>query len=232
MELLYWGNNGWGDEIFFASLVTIALAVCSYALGLVLGLYIAMGKLYSNKIVKISLDGYTTVVRGIPELLVIYLLFFGGENIITQIASVFGYDGFINLPPFLIGVLAIGFISASYSAEVFRGSIKSVHKGQMEAGLSLCLSKDKIFDKITLPQAIRIAIPSLGNIWQLTLKDTALISVTGLAEIMRISRVATNSEREPFLFFIVAACIFLFLTSVSTKIQKIIEKKYNRSMVR
>jgi len=89
-----------------------------------------------------------------------------------------------------------------------------------------------IFDQITLPQAIRVAIPSLGNIWQLTLKDTALISVTGLAEVMRVSRVATNSEREPFMFFIVAACIFLLLTSVSTKIQKIIEKKYNRSMVR
>jgi len=232
MELLYWGNNGWGDEIFFASLITISLAVCSYGLGLILGLYIAIGKLYSNKIVKILLDGYTTVLRGIPELLVIYLLFFGGENIITQVASIFGYSGFINLPPFLIGVLAIGFISASYSAEVFRGSIQSVHKGQIEAGLSLCLNKNKIFNKVILPQAIRVAIPSLGNIWQLTLKDTALISVTGLAEIMRISRVATNSEREPFIFFIAAACIFLVLTSISTKIQIKIEKKYNESMVR
>ncbi|MGB1360982.1 MAG: ABC transporter permease [Alphaproteobacteria bacterium] len=230
MELLSWGNTGWGDEIFFASLVTIALAICSFAFGTFLGLYIAIGKLTSNKYVAKSLDAYTTIVRGVPELLIVYLLFFGGENAITQVARVFGYNGFINLPPFMIGVLAIGFISAGYSAEVFRGAIQSIKKGQIEAGLSLNLDEKTIFNKIILPQAVRVAIPALGNIWQLTLKDTALISVTGLAEIMRISRIATNSEREPFIFFITAAIIFLILTSVSTNIQKYIETKFNKGV--
>ncbi len=232
MELLHWGDTGWGDEIVWGALITITLAISSFIFGLALGLAIALIKIKGNIWSKKVLNTYTTIVRGVPELLVIYLLFFGGSSAIMSVASIFGYTGYIELSPFMVGTLAIGAISGAYSSEVFRGAIKAVHKGQFESAYALGLSEQYTFKKIILPQALRHAIPALGNIWQLTLKDTALVSVTGLAEIMRISRMATNSEREPFLFFVVAAIMFLILTALSTKIQTIIEVYYNKGIKR
>ena len=228
MELLYWGDTGWGDEILMGAVITIALAIASFILGLFIGLGIALAKLNGNLFVQKAMDTYTTCIRGVPELLVIYLLFFGGSSAIMGVASTFGYTRYIELPPFIIGTIAIGMISGAYSSEVFRGAINAIHKGQYESSYALGLDEKHTFNKIVLPQALRLAIPGLGNIWQLTLKDTALVSVTGLVELMRISRVATNSEREPFLFFIIAAFVFLVLTAVSTKVQTLIESFYNK----
>ena len=232
MELLYWGDKGWGDEILIGALITIALAICSFILGLVIGLAIALAKTDGNAITRKCMDIYTTIIRGVPEIIIIYLLFFGSSSAIMTISSVFGYGGYIEFPPFAIGTIAIGMISGAYSSEVFRGAIKSIHKGQYESAYALGMCQERTFKYIILPQALRHAIPGLGNIWQLTLKDTALISVTGLAELMRVSRLATNSEREPFLFFITAACVFLVLTALSTKVQFYIEAYYNRGQTR
>jgi octopine/nopaline transport system permease protein len=158
---------------------------------------------------------YTTVVRGVPELLVIYLLFFGGNQAVMFVAQVFGYDGYIELHAFTIGMFAVGIISGAYSTEVIRGAVLSVPKGELEAAYAIGMHRGLVFRRILVPQVARFALPGLGNVWQLTLKDTALISVTGLVEIMRQAHVAAGSTRQPFTFYAVAVVLYLLLTSFS-----------------
>ena len=146
-----------------------------------------------------------------------------------KIAKVFGYNGYIELNALTISVIAIGIISATYSSEVLRAAYLSIPKGQAEAAKSLGLSRWQIFLKILTPQILRHAIPGLGNVWQVTLKDTSLISVTGLVEIMRQSYIAAGSTRDPLLFYSFAAVLYLFLTFFSMKILNRLENYYRRA---
>jgi octopine/nopaline transport system permease protein len=160
-------------------------------------------------------EGYTTVARGVPELLVIYLLFFGGSQAAMFVASIFGYGGYIEINAFTIGTVAVGIISGAYSTEVIRGAVLAVPRGQIEAARAIGMHRSLLFRRIMLPQVARFALPGLGNVWQLTLKDTALISVTGLVEIMRQAHVASGSTREPFTFYMVAALLYMLLSTFS-----------------
>ena len=227
-EKLVLGDLGWGDEFLFALLMTILVSICSMGLGVFIAIFAAWSKLTYNKILNFIASFYTTVIRGIPELLVIYLIFFGGSAAIMNVAKTFGYNGYIELNAFTISVIAIGIISATYSTEVLRAAYLSINKGQIEAAKSLGLSKFHIFLKILTPQILRHAIPGLGNVWQVTLKDTSLISVTGLVEIMRQTRIASNVEHSPLTFLITAAFLYLFLTTFSGKFFNYIEKKSNK----
>ena len=144
------------------------------------------------------------------------------------VASIFGYNEYIEINAFITGSFAIGIISGAYSTEVFRGAIQSIDKGQFEAAKVLGFSKFKQFYKIILPQMLRLAIPNLSNVWQITLKDTSLISVTGLVEIMRQSYIAAGSTRDPLFFYSFAAGLYLFLTFLSMRIFNKLEKHYGR----
>lgn len=232
LELLRFGSEGWGDEILMGAAMTVAVAVCSYALGLVVGFLLSAAKLGSSGLLRRLANGYTTIVRGVPELLVIYLLFFGLSAAITRIAQVFGYGGRIDLNSFVIGVTAVGLISGAYSTEVMRGARQAIPRGQIEAARAVGMRPFLMFRRIVLPQMLRYALPGLGNVWQLTLKDTALISVTALAELMRISSVAARSTREPFLFYLVAAALYLVMTTVSQAAFRQAEARANRGVRR
>ena len=144
------------------------------------------------------------------------------------VASIFGYNHYIEINAFLTGSFSIGIISGAYSTEVFRGAIKSIDRGQFEAARVLGLSKFTQFYKIILPQMLRLAIPNLSNVWQITLKDTSLISVTGLVEIMRQSYIAAGSTRDPLFFYSCAAVLYLMLTYLSMKLINKLEVKYSR----
>jgi octopine/nopaline transport system permease protein len=159
---------------------------------------------------------------------VIYLFFFGGSGAIMYVASIFGYNDYIEINAFITGSFSIGIISGAYSTEVFRGAIQSIDKGQFEAAKVLGVSKFTQFYKIILPQMLRLAIPNLSNVWQITLKDTSLISVTGLVEIMRQSYVAAGSTRDPLFFYSCAAVLYLMLTYLSMKFINKLELKYSR----
>ena len=224
-EKLVLGDLGWGDELLLATLMTIAVSITSMGLGIFIAIFAAWAKLARNKILYLISNFYTTVIRGIPELLIIYLIFFGGSAAVMKIAKGFGYHGYIELNAFTISVIAIGLISATYSTEVIRAAVLAIKKGQFEASKSLGISKFYFFLKILVPQVLRHAIPGLGNVWQVTLKDTALISVTGLVEIMRQTRIASNVEHSPFTFLIAAAFLYLFLTTFSAKFFLYVEKK-------
>lgn len=217
--LLAIGNNGWGDEMLLGMLMTFAVAVSAYSLGILIGIVFATFKLSQYAALRWVSVVYTTILRGLPELLVIYLVFFGGGIFLRHIASgLFGYEGYIDLPIFVTGMVCIGLSAGAYSTEIIRGAVLAVPKGQIEAGRAIGMSTRLRFFRILVPQVARFALPGLGNVWQLTLKQTSMISVIGLVEIMRQSAVASGSTKEPFTFYLVAAVLFLALTAVSNKV--------------
>ena len=228
MELLAFGDTGWGDELFYATLMTIAVSITAMFIGFLFALIFTPLKLSKNKFLNFIANSYTTIIRGVPELLVIYLFFFGGTGAVMFVASIFGYNEYIEINAFITGAFAIGIISGAYSTEVFRGAIQSIDKGQFEASKVLGLNKFAQFFRIILPQTLRLAIPNLSNVWQITLKDTSLISVTGLVEIMRQSYIAAGSTRDPLLFYSFAAVLYLMLTFLSMKLINRLETKYSR----
>ena len=228
MELLAFGKTGWGDELFIATLMTLAVSITAMLIGFIFALIFTPLKLSKNKFLNIIANCYTTVIRGVPELLVIYLFFFGGSGAVMFVASIFGYNDYIEINAFITGSFAIGIISGAYSTEVFRGAIQSIDKGQFEASKVLGLKKPIHFFKVIMPQMLRLAIPNLSNVWQITLKDTSLISVTGLVEIMRQSYIAAGSTRDPLFFYSFAAVLYLLLTFISMKLINRLEIKYSK----
>ena len=228
MELLSFGKTGWGDELLIATMMTIAVSITAMFLGFLFALIFTPLKLSKSKFLNLIGNCYTTVIRGVPELLVIYLFFFGGSGAVMYVASIFGYNEYIEINAFITGSFAIGIISGAYSTEVFRGAIQSIDKGQFEASKVLGLKKPVHFFKVIMPQMLRLAIPNLSNVWQITLKDTSLISVTGLVEIMRQSYIAAGSTRDPLFFYSFAAVLYLLLTYLSMKLINKLEVRYSR----
>jgi octopine/nopaline transport system permease protein len=195
LQLIGFGSTGWGALLLLAALMTLCVTATALAIGAVLGAIVAAAKLSGSVLLATLGNIYTTVFRGVPELLIIYLIYFGGSSAITSIGKAMGYEGFLGLPSFLAGALAVGIISGAYQAEVFRGAFQAIAKGELEAASAIGMPRSLRFRRIIIPQVLRFAIPGLGNVWQLSLKDSALISVTGLAELMRTSQVAAGSTR-------------------------------------
>jgi octopine/nopaline transport system permease protein len=230
LQLLGFGPTGWGAMLLAGTLMTLAVTATALAIGAVLGAMVAWAKLSGNRLLAVLGNVYTTVFRGVPELLIIYLIYFGGSSSVTAIGQAMGYEGFLGLPSFAAGALAVGIISGAYQAEVYRGAYLAIAKGEIEAALAIGMHRGLRFRRIIIPQVLRYAIPGLGNVWQLSLKDSALISVTGLAELMRTSQVAAGSTRQYFLFFIAGGCLYLILTSLSDRVFNGAERRANRSM--
>ena len=228
MELLSFGKTGWGDELLIPTMMTIAVSITAMFIGFLFALIFTPLKLSKSKFLNLIGNSYTTVIRGVPELLVIYLFFFGGSGAVMYVASIFGYNEYIEINAFITGSFAIGIISGAYSTEVFRGAIQSIDKGQFEASKVLGLKKPVHFFKVIMPQMLRLAIPDLSNVWQITLKDTSLISVTGLVEIMRQSYIAAGSTRDPLFFYSFAAVLYLILTYFSMKLINKLEVRYSK----
>tara|TARA_B100000902_G_scaffold189491_1_gene181234 strand:- start:1088 stop:1780 length:693 start_codon:yes stop_codon:yes gene_type:complete len=227
MELLSFGDTGWGDELLRATFMTILVALTAFIFGFLVSIFIVPLKLSNKKFLNYLGNTYTTIFRGVPELLVIYLLFFGGSSAIMFVAKIFGYKEFIEINAFLTGSVSIGLISGAYTTEVLRGAIVSINIGQFEGAKSLGLKKTTYYVFVIAPQVLRLSLPNLSNVWQLTLKDTALISVTGLVEIMRQSYIASGVTRNPLLFYCFAAFLYLILTTISLKYFNKLEKKFN-----
>tara|TARA_B100000579_G_C22608813_1_gene746244 strand:+ start:63 stop:755 length:693 start_codon:yes stop_codon:yes gene_type:complete len=227
MELLSFGDTGWGDELLRATFMTVMVALAAFFFGFFISIFIVPLKLSNKKFLNFIGNTYTTIFRGVPELLVIYLLFFGGSSAVMFVAKMFGYKEFIEINAFLTGSISIGLISGAYTTEVLRGAIKSINIGQFDGAKSLGLKKSTYYFFVIAPQVLRLSLPNLSNVWQLTLKDTALISVTGLVEIMRQSYIASGATRNPLLFYCFAAFLYLILTTISLKYFNKLEKKYN-----
>lgn len=223
--------HGFGHQIALGTWMTIRLAVAALILGLSLGLLGASMKSSSFRTLRWIGDIYSTIFRGIPELVVVLLIYFGSAGVLTAISGWFG-GGYVELNPFAAGTLALGICFGAYATEVFRGALLTIPPGQMEAGQALGLSKRRIFWRLVLPQLWRIALPGLGNLFMVMMKDTALVSVIGLEEVMRKAQVATAVAKEPFTFYITAAFIYLGITVFAMAVLHLLEKRVNRGIRR
>ena len=212
--------------------MTLKVAMGGLLLGLLLGIAGALLKLSRRRALYAIGATYTTVIRGLPELLVVLIIYFGSAGALTQIAGWFGYDEYVELSPLAAGIIALGVSFGAYATEVFRGAIQAIPRGQIEAARACGMSGAQTFTRIVLPQAWRIAIPGLGNLFQVLLKDTSLISVVGLEEIMRKSQIAISNTKEPFTFYFTAALIYLSITIIVMVGQRYAERWAGRGMER
>lgn len=215
---------GFGHLLLDGTWVTVKLALTSLLFGLCFGLIGAAAKLSPFRVARALATLYTTLVRGLPELLLVLTIYFGGSMVLMAIASRFGYNDYIEINAFAAGVAALSIANGAYSTEVFRAAIQSIPKGQWESAQALGMTRGKTFFRIILPQVWRLALPGLGNLFQVLLKDTALVSVVGLNDLMRQAYVATGSTKQPFTFYMAAALIYLGLTVLSTLVTIRLEK--------
>ncbi|CAI3786561.1 Arginine ABC transporter permease protein ArtQ [Pseudomonas sp. MM227] len=222
---------GFGPALVAGALMTVKLALSALCLGLLLGLAGALAKTSANRPLQWLGGFYSTLVRGIPELLWVLLIYFGTVNGLRSIGLTLGV-GSLELSPFAAGVIALGLCFGAYATEVFRGAILAIPKGHREAGLALGLSTSRIFIRLVLPQMWRIALPGLGNLFLILMKDTALVSVISLEEIMRNAQNAVTVSKQPFTFYMVAALMYLSLTVVAMVALHFMEKRASRGFAR
>ena len=213
--LLGFGPGGWGAALLEAAGITLLLSVAGFALGIVFGGLAAAGRLSKARLPRSIASAYGIVFRGVPDLLTIYFFYYGGSVALTGLFRLFGAEGFAGLPTLATGIVAIGFISGAYQAEVYRGAYLAVAQGQFDAAKALALTRFQMLRLVIVPQLLRHAIPGLGNVWQLVLKDSALISVIGLVELMRQAQIGAGSTREPFLFYGAAAALYLAIAGIT-----------------
>jgi polar amino acid transport system permease protein len=215
LSLLAWGDAGWGDELLEGALITISLALATLPFGLALGLIIALMKRSQNIFARGFATTYTTVFRGVPELLTLYIIGFGLPVLLRQIFTALGLDWTFDLPSFVAAMIALGLVVAAFSAEVWIGALNSISKGQREGAAALGLSKPQAFRLVVFPQLFRVALPGIGNNWMVLLKDTSLASVLALPDVMFWANRANVVTKEPFVFFTAACIIYLAFTLVS-----------------
>lgn len=238
--------QGYEASILKGALLTIEVAVLSLLLAMLLGMLGALAKMAPYRWARAIATLYTTIIRGIPDLVLMMLIFFGGQILLNNGLSWFNefinqwltardpnhewvayLPDYVDISPFVAGVLTIGFIFGAYMAETFRGAILAVDKGELEAAKAYGMSAAMSFRRILLPQMIRHAIPGFGNNWLVLLKTTALVSIIGLEDMVRISSLAAGSTKMPFTFYMAVTIIFLFFTSVSTGLLKLLERKFS-----
>ncbi len=217
--------QGFGHLLVSGTWVTIQLALASLVFGLMFGLMGAAAKLSPFRVLRYMATLYTTLVRGIPELLLVLTLYFGGSQLLMWFMGFFGYDEYIEISPFIAGVGALSIAFGAYATEVFRMAMLAIPKGQWESAYAFGMSPVQTFFRIILPQLWRLAIPGLGNLFQVLLKDTALVSVVGLNDLMRQAYVASGSTKEPFTFYMAAALIYLGLTVLATLTTQFFERR-------
>lgn len=222
---------GFGPALAAGMLMTLQLALSALCLGLVLGLLGALAKTSPNRALQWLGGTYSTLVRGIPELLWVLLIYFGTVSSMRAIGKLFDIPN-LSLSAFAAGVIALGLCFGAYATEVFRGAMLSIPTGHREAGLALGMSRSRIFFKLVMPQMWRIALPGLGNLFMILMKDTALVSVIGLEEVMRHAQIAVTSTKQPFTFYMVAALMYLCMTALSMIGLAWLEKRASVGFVR
>ena len=219
--------NGYGATILDGAWLTVQLALLSMLLAVVLGLFGAALRLSPMKWLALLGETYATVIRGIPELVLILLIFYGGQDLVNRFAPLLGHEDYIDINPFVAGVCTLGFIYGAYLSETFRGAFMAIPRGQGEAGLAYGMSPLRVFLRIQVPQMIRLAIPGVTNNWLVLVKATALISLVGLQDNMARAKSAGDATHQPFTYILLAAALYLVITSVSLLLLRYLEHRYS-----
>lgn len=216
LDLLAWSPPGWGHNLFNGAISTLQISALAYLLGLVIGLFGAVGKLAGGKVTRRVLDGYTTIVRSVPELLLIVILYYTGTQALNNVLVGMGYEP-VRVNGFVAAVAVLGVVQGAYSTEVLRGAIQAIPIGQIEAAKAYGMPPLLLFRRITLPAMLPFAIPGLSNLWLNATKDSALISVVGYLELTKITQQAAGSTKWYFMFYTVTGAIYLLISLVSLR---------------
>lgn len=209
--------SGYGPLLLSGTWMTIQLALLSLLLSVIIGLIGASSKLSNIKALRYVATAYTTLIRSVPDLVIMLLLFYSLQLGLNQITEALQMDQ-IDINPFVAGVITLAFIYGAYFTETFRGAFQSVPRGQIEAAMAYGMTPWQVFHRVLFPQMMRFALPGIGNNWQVLIKATALVSIIGLTDIVKITQDAGRSTMQLFFFSIVAAAIYLAITTVSNLI--------------
>ncbi len=233
VSLLTFGDTGWGDELLAGLWVTIRLAVMTLPLGLLIGLVIASASRSKNRAARGLGKAYVVLFRGLPELLTVFLVYNGAALLLNAaLRSIDPEARFVELSPFIAGMTALGLAFGAYASEVLRGALQALDPGQAEAAHAIGMSHWQIVRRITLPQVWRFALPGLGNLWINLIKDTALVSIIALDDLMRAANVAVGVTKQPFTFYLVICLMYWVLCLISETLIGKLERRANRGVVR
>lgn len=225
LTLLGFGPEGWGDEIAAGMLVTVSLALATLPFGLAVGFALSLAKTSQDTTLRLAANIYTTIFRGLPELLTLFLVFYGAQIAIQQIAQLAGHSSGIEINAFAAGMVALGAVFSAFASEVFVSAFRAIPQGQYEGAYAIGLSRGRTMRLVILPQLIRLALPGLSNLWLILLKETALVSVIGLSDILRQAGIAARVTKDAFLFFGVACLLYLVLALLSSVVLSAIERR-------
>jgi octopine/nopaline transport system permease protein len=231
-DIFGFGPGGWGLALLEGAGMTLLVSAAGLLIGAVLGALVAWSRLSGALFAGAVGQAYAALFRGLPELLVVYFVYFGTSTLLTGVAHFLGFEGFVGVPSFAAGALAVGVISGAYQAEVFRGAYHAISRGELEAAVSVGMNRWLMFRRIIAPQVLRFALPGLGNLWQVALKDSSLISVTGLTELMRMSQVGAGSTHRPFAFYLGGMTLYLVMTLISGRLFDAAEARATRGLRR
>ncbi|MGD9915888.1 MAG: ABC transporter permease [Rhizobiaceae bacterium] len=226
--LISWGAEGWLDEIAHGIFVTVSLALATLPFGLLIGFLVALAKQSEEPMLRLAGNIYTTIFRGLPELLTLFVIFFGGPLILQAVVQLVSPGTTVEVNSFVAGMVALGLVFSSYASEVFLSAFRAIPKGQYEGGYSIGLSYGTTMRLVVLPQLVRIALPGLSNLWLILLKDTALVQAIGLSDLLRQTYIASRVSKEAFLFYGLACLIYLVLAIVSSVFINRIERSVGR----
>ncbi|MFB9886320.1 ABC transporter permease [Balneatrix alpica] len=216
LAILSWGDGGWGDELGRGLGITLALALTTLPIGLVLGLLLALAAVSRQGWLRQLAKLYTGTLRGLPELLTLFVVYNGAALLLTSLMRWLDPEsGFVELSPFAAGVVALALVFSAFAAEVLRGAYQALDKGQREAARALGMSASLSFWLVEFPPMLRLALPGLGNLWLNLLKDTALVSVIALNDLMRMASVAVGATKQPFLFYLSVCLLYWALCVLS-----------------
>lgn len=230
-SLLAFGDEGWGDELLRGFWVTMALALVTAPCALAMSFIIAWGKHANRKWVRLAANGYTTVFRSLPEILTLIIIYYQLQAVLNFVVGLFVSDVSISLNAFAAGVVALTLVFSALGSEVVRTAYHAVGQGQSEAAAAMGLHRRQAFFLVILPQMWRHAIPAFGNLWLILLKDTSLISIIAVSDMMRYANMAIATTREPFFFYTVLAVVYVILAFISGQIQAVLERRASRNLV-
>ena len=222
-RLLSFSPPGWGANLLRGLANSLQIALGAFGLGLLIGLLGAYGKLHGGKVTRDLMAIYTTVIRAVPELVLILILYYVGTDLINKLSAAMGY-GRVEISGIVAGIWVLGVVQGAYSTEVLRGAILAVPPGQIEAARAYGMPPLMILRRVTIPAMMRFAIPGLANLWLIATKDTALLAVVGFSELTLETKQAASSTRAYFTFFLAAGALYLMVTLCSGVVFARIEK--------
>ena len=225
---LLFGPNGWAPLLLRGAMLTLGLALASVPVGFGAGLLLALVRRSRSRLLRAGGEAYTTFFRGIPDLLALFIVYFGLQALVDRLSHTLGLTQRLEVSAFVAGVIALSVVAAAYSSEVWIAALSAVPDGQIEAARSLGMTRRHVFTLITLPQLFRVALPGLGNIWTILLKDTSLISTLAVMDLLRAASEAAKNTRDPLLFYTAAGAGYLVISIASTAGQALLERRFAR----